>query len=294
VLFNITNTLFFFCIDIFIEHFSDKKNIGKVHGVYLTVYNVAWMISPFITGMLASGGHGYIPVYICAFITAIITMVGFILWVPSFRDASYSKVPFFQAYKFIRDKHHLASINIINFILQFFFVWMVIYTPIYLVEHLGFSWENIGVMFTYMLAPFVVIPLSLGVIIDKYKLHKRNLIVIGTIIMSISTICITFMDTKSIMFWALILCMTRVGAAIVETASEMYFFTHVKEEDAQLLSIYRDMSPLSYLIAPLLGTAVLLFFPFKYLFIILGILVLCIVYYVPRLKHSKNELHISH
>lgn len=294
VLFNITNTLFFFCIDIFVEHFSDKKSIGRVHGVYLTVYNIAWMISPFITGRLASDGHGYVPVYTFAFITALITMIGFISWVPSFHDASYSKVPFFQAYKFIREKHHLASINLINFILQFFFVWMVIYTPIYLVEHLGFTWENIGIMFTWMLAPFVVIPLTLGMIIDKYKIHKRTAIVVGTIIMSLSTIAITFMDTKSIAFWAFILCMTRVGAAMVETVSEMYFFTHVREEDAHLLSIFRDMSPLSYLVAPLLGTAILLFFPFKYLFIILGLFVLSILYYVPRLKHAKNELHLSH
>ena len=47
--------------------------------------------------------------------------------------------------------------------------------------------------------------------------------------------------------------MTRVGASMVETISEMYFFTHVREEDAHLLSIYRDMSPLSSFIAPLLG-----------------------------------------
>lgn len=294
VLFNITNTLFFFCIDIFIEHFSDKKNIGKVHGIYLTVYNIAWMISPLITGQLASEGRGYIPVYTFALITALITMIGFILWVPSFRDASYTKVPFFQAYKFIREKHHLASINIINFILQFFFVWMVIYTPIYLVEHLGFTWENIGIMFTWMLAPFVVIPLALGIIIDKYKFHKRTILAIGTVIMSLSTIAITFIDIKSIMFWALILCITRVGASMVETVAEMYFFTHVREEDSELLSIYRDMSPLSYLIAPLLGTAILLFFPFKYLFIILGVIVLSILYYIPSLKHSKNELHLSH
>lgn len=293
VIFNITNILFFFCIDIFVEHFGDKKILGKTHGVYLTIYNVGWMISPFITGYLTASGNGYNLVYTMSLFVAIATMIGFIIWVPSFKDATYNKVPFMKAYKFLKEKHHLSAINIINFILQFFFVWMVIYVPIYLIEHMGFKWQDLSIMFTMMLLPFVIMPLSLGFIIDKYKIHKRMLLVVGTIIMSASTAIIAFMDTHSVVLWALVLCLTRLGAATIETVSEIYFFTHVREEDAHLLSLFRDMSPLSYLVAPLLGTAVLTLLPFKYLFIILGIIVLSIFYYIPRLKHSSHELHLS-
>lgn len=293
VVFNVTNILFFFCIDIFVEHFSDRNTIGRARGLYLTIYNIGWMTSPFITGFLTTLGYGYIPVYIMSLIIAIIVIIGFILWIPSFRDASYTKVPFIQAYKFLKEKHHLASINIINFILQFFYALMVIYTPIYLIEHIGMTWESLSIIFTIMLLPFVIMPISISRAISRYQLHKRKLITIGAIIMGISTILVAFNHTNSIIVWAILLCMTRIGASLVESVSEIYFFTHVKEEDAHLLSLFRDMSPLSYLVAPLLGTAVLSLLPFNYLFIILGIIVLSILYYVPRLKHSPDELHLS-
>lgn len=293
VIFNVTNILFFFCIDIFVEHFSDRNTIGKARGVYLTIYNIGWMTSPFITGFLTTLGYGYIPVYMMSLIIALVVMTGFIFWIPSFTDASYAKVPFIQAYKFLRAKHHLGAINIINFILQFFYVWMVIYTPIYLTEHIGFTWNSLSIIFTVMLIPFVVMPISISRAITKFNLHKTKLIIIGTLIMSTATILVAFNHTNNIVLWAVLLCMTRIGASTVEAVSEIYFFTHVKEEDAHLLSLFRDMAPLSYLVAPLLGTAVLSLLPFNYLFIALGIIVLCILYYVPRLKHSPDELHLS-
>ncbi|MFA7191951.1 MAG: MFS transporter [Candidatus Paceibacterota bacterium] len=293
VVFNVTNILFFFCIDIFVEHFSERSTIGKARGVYLTVYNIGWMTSPFITGFLTTLGYGYTPVYMMSLLIALIVMIGFIFWIPSFTDASYAKVPFTQAYKFLREKHHLGAINIINFILQFFYVWMVIYTPIYLIEHIGFTWKSLSVIFTVMLIPFVVMPISISRAITRFNLHKTKLIIIGTLIMSSATVLIAFNHTNSIVLWAVLLCMTRIGASTVEAVSEIYFFTHVKEEDAHLLSLFRDMAPLSYLVAPLLGTAVLSLLPFNYLFIALGIIVLSILYYVPRLKHSSDELHLS-
>ncbi len=82
--------------------------------------------------------------------------------------------------------------------------------------------------------------------------------------------------------------MTRMGASIVEPPAAIYFFTHVKEEDAFLLGVFRDMTPVAYIIAPLIGTLVFVFFPFKDLFIILSLLLLCGLYYRPRLKHNHD------
>jgi MFS family permease len=293
MVFNITNVLFFFSADIFVEHFSGTSQIGKTRGVYLTMYNIGWMVSPFITGTLASGDGGYRNVYIATAFIALVVLIAIIKWIKSFEDTEYKAVPFYEGYKFLREKHHLASINIIYFILQFFYVWMVVYTPIYLIEHIGFTWKELSIMFTIMLTPFVFMPITLGHLIEKYQLHKTKLIKLGVTIMSISTASIFFLDTSNIFVWAFILLLTRIGASMVEAVSEIYFFTHVKEENANILSIFRNMAPLSYIVAPLLGTAILAFLPFKFLFIILGIFVITITYYIPKLRHSQNELHLS-
>jgi MFS family permease len=288
-----TNVLIFFCIDIFIEHFGNPKTIGKTRGLYLTIVSIAWMISPIITGILITRSGGYVAIYMIALLTTMITTLGLALAVKKFKDKTYTKTPFLATYKYLKTNPHMLAITLINFILQFFFVWMVIYTPIYLHEHIGFNWDQIGVIFTVMLAPFVIFGLPVGILIDRYHVKKRVLLVIGFVIMSVSTLSIAYLTTKSIATWALVLFFTRVGASIVEATSEIYFFTHVREEDAYLLGVFRDMAPVSYLIAPLIGSLIFMFLPFQSLFIILSIFVLTGLYYITHLKHAHEPTLIS-
>ena len=288
-----TNVLTLFSIDIFIEHFGDPKTIGKTRGLYLTIISLAWMVSPLITALLIGSGDGYLAIYAIAFFVTALTTIGLSLSVRKFRDKSYRKTPFLETYRYLKTNKHMLAITLINFILQFFFVWMVVYTPIYLIEHLGFTWDQIGVVFTIMLAPFVIFGLPVGILIDKYHVKKRTLLAIGFIIMSISTLSIAYISTTSVALWALVLFTTRVGASIVEATSEIYFFTHVREEDAYLLGVFRDMTPVAYMVAPLLGSLVFIFLPFKSLFTILAIFVLAGLYYVTKLKHSHGPELIS-
>lgn len=285
-----TNTLVSLCLDIFIEHFGNPATIGKTRGIYLTITNLAWMISPLITARLITKDGGYIAVYIVAFITVLLMMLGLLLSIKNFKDKTYNRAPFLETYRYLKTNRHMLSITVINFILQFFFTWMVVYTPIYLHQHIGLGWEQIGVIFTVMLAAFVFFGIPNGILIDKYHVSKRLLISIGLFILAASTFCIPFIHTKSIAIWALVLFLTRTGASLVETTSEIYFFTHVKEEDTYLLGVFRDMVPTAYIIAPLISTILFIFFPFKYLFIALGLIVLSGLYYVPHLKHNHEPI----
>lgn len=283
-----TNTLIFLCLDIFIEHFGNPETIGKTRGLYLTILNIAWMLSPLITATLITRDGGYIAVYILAFIMVVIMTISLLLSVKSFQDKKYKRTPFLETYRYLKTNPHMLSITIINFILQFFFAWMVVYTPIYLYQHIGLGWSQIGIIFTIMLAPFVIFGLPIGILIDKYHVSKRKLLFIGFTILSISTFLIPFITTKSIALWALVLFLTRTGASIIETTSEIYFFTHIKEEDAYLLGVFRDMTPVAYIVAPLVSTLIFIFFPFKYLFIVLAVIMLASFYYIPKLKHSHG------
>lgn len=281
-----TNTLVYLSIDIFIEHFGNPATIGKTRGAYLMIVNLAWMLCPLVTSFLITKEGGYISIYILSFIATIIMSIGLVFSVRKFEDKSYTKTPFLQTYKYLKENRHMLAITMINFILQFFFALMVIYTPIYLYEHLKFGWDQIGVIFTVMLAPFVIFGFPIGILIDKYHVKKRTLLYIGIVIMSISTFIMSFTASNSVSLWALILFMTRMGAATVEATGEIYFFTHTSEEDAYLLSVYRDMNPVAYIIAPMIGTIIFMFLPFKFIFAILGVIVLAGLYYIPHLKHN--------
>ena len=139
-----------------------------------------------------------------------------------------------------------------------------------------------------MLAPFVIFSLPIGVLVDKYHVKKRTLLYVGFVVIILSTLLIPTITTKSVLIWGAILFATRVGASIIETTSEIYFFTHIKEEEAYLLGVFRDMTPVAYIVAPLLSTIIFVFLPFKSLFIILSIILLAGFYYIPHLKHNHD------
>ncbi len=282
-----TNTLISLCLDIFIEHFGDKATIGKTRGIYLTITNLAWVLSPMASSFLITAG-GYRTIYLIAFMATIVMAFGLLLSVTTFTDALYKKTPLTEAFKYLKANKHMFAISFINFLLQFFYAWMVVYTPMYLIEQLGFGWDSIGIIFTIMLTPFILFGLPTGILIDKYHIRKRTLLIIGFIIMILSTVVIAFITTKSIAIWAGILFLTRTGAALVETSAEIYFFTHIKEEDAFMLGIFRDMTPVAYIVAPLIATILLAFMPFHYLFIALGIILVLGIYYTTKLKHNHE------
>lgn len=288
IVFAATNTLVLFCIDIFIEHFSDPSKTGKTRGLYLTIVNIAWMISPFISAKLITKTGGYTFVYVLAFAMVAIMTIGLVFSVKTFKDKVYIKTPFVETFRYLISNRHMWAIVSINFLLQFFFAWMVVYTPIYLYDHIGFTWDQIGIAFTVMLAPFVLLGLPLGILVDKYKVKRRNILKIGFAIAIISTISISFITTMNVLVWAIVLFMTRVGASMIETASEIYFFDHIDDQDANLLSIYRDMYPVAYIIAPTIATLIFFVLPFEYLFIILGMILSIGFYLIPKLKKIKN------
>ena len=285
-----TNTLVLLSIDIFIEHFGNPQTIGKNRGLYLTIINLAWMLTPLATVFLITKEGGYQTIYIISFLATIIMTIGLVFSVRTFEDKTYKKTPFLETYKYLKTNRHMLAITVINFILQFFFAWMVVYMPIYLYEHIGFGWDQIGIIFTIMLAPFIILGLPVGVLVDKYHVRKRTLLYIGILIMSISTFSISYITTKNIITWALVLFMTRIGASITETTSEIYLFTHIREEETHLLSVFRDMVPISYIVAPLISTLIFIFLPLKFLFAILGVITLTGLYYIPHLKHNHENI----
>ena len=292
VLFSMTNTLVFFCIDIFIEHFGTTKTIGKTRGTYLTILNIAWVLSPIFSSFLITKEGGYRTIYIIAFLMVALMTFGLVFATKSFKDKTYTRTPFLETFKYLKINSHMFAIMVINFLLQFFYVWMIIYTPIYFFNHLGFNWSQIGIMFTIMLVPFVILEFPIGIFIDKYNTNKKSLLYVGFAIIISFTALISFVTTLSIAMWSIILFMTRVGASIIESTTEIYFFTNVKEEDANVLGAYRDMTPISYIVAPIIATLIFLILPYKYLFVVLGLILATGFIYIPKLKNKHNDENI--
>jgi len=272
-------------LDVFMEDFSSDSSIGRFRGFYLMIVSSAWVIAQLISGSIITKSS-YAGIYL--FSAGFMVLVSFIftLFLQDFEDPKYKKVPIIRTIKFFIQNKNISKIYLINLILRFFYAWMIIYSPIYLHEYIGFTWNQIGIIFTIMLLPFVILEFPLGKLSDK--IGEKKMLLFGFVIISFFTTIIPLLHTQELWLWAGILFLTRVGAATIEVMGETYFFKSVSEENADAISFFRNAAPLSFVIAPLLAIPVLLFIPsFEYLFFVLDAILLLGLFTTLRLRDVR-------
>ena len=258
-------------LDIFLESFSSNNKTGKIRGTFLTIANSAWLISP-ILGSYFLGNEEFANIYILSGLL-LIPVIGLVVFnLHSVKEPEYSRLPFWRSFGEIWSDRNIKGVLLIQFLLQFFYAWMIIYTPIYLHEIVGFEWSTIGYIFTVMLLPFVLLESVLGRFADANG--EKKILSIGFIIMGISTILIAFVTDHNPYIWTAILFMTRVGAAMVEVMTDTYFFKKIDASKTHIISFFRTARPLAYVIGPLIATLLFTVFDMKGLFIFLGFLML--------------------
>ncbi|MFA4975731.1 MAG: MFS transporter [Candidatus Paceibacterota bacterium] len=272
-------------LDIFIEDFSKNSNIGKFRGFYLMIINFAWVIAQTISGSIIAKSS-FQGIYLFGAGIMLLTSFIFVFFLHDFKDPKYIKEPILKTIKTFIKNSSLSKIYLINLILKFFFAWMVIYTPIYLYEHIGFNWEQIGFIFTIMLIPFILLDFPLGKLSDK--IGERKILLLGFFTTILFTFFIPFIKNPEVWIWAIILFGTRIGGATIEVMAESYFFKEITDKNADEISFFRNTYPLSFIIAPLIAIPILLLVPsFEYLFFVLSVILLIGFFITLRLKDVK-------
>jgi MFS family permease len=282
ILYMVLNYMIFFCLDIFIEDFSPDNETGKIRGLFLTAINLGWVFSPLLSSFII-GKVGYSGVYMTSLFLFLPIFLLILINFKNFKDPAYTKISIKENLKLISGNKNIRSIYLMNILLQFFYVGMIVYTPIYLFKYLHFSWETIGLMFIPMLSSFVILQFPLGRLSDR--IGEQEMLYAGFAVMALSTVALFFLPASALA-WAIGLLMTRVGAATVEVMAEVFFFKQVKVQDSRTISFFRSASPISFLIAPILMTIFLYFFPFKYIFIAIGSVMLLGLYFNYQIKDT--------
>ncbi len=273
-------------LDVFLEAYTDGHHVGHVRGLYTTILNASWLIGPLIGGMLINGGDNYRDTYIAS-----LAMLFPLIYLihrnfPRFKDPRYMHLSPWKLIQHIWSNHSWRKLFFGNVILQTFYAWMVIYSPIYLHKTVGFDWDEIGIILTVMLLPFVLIQYRLGKLADT-RYGEKEIMAIGFGIMGISTIVLAFITSTSVLVWAIALFMTRIGAAAVEIMMETYFFKTVSLRDTATLGMFRITRPFSNFIAPLVTGFGLLFVTHEYLFVVIGVISLIGLYPALTIKDTK-------
>lgn len=271
-------------MDVFLEAYSDVQHVGGIRGLYLTITNTAWILAPLIGASIVDGDQ-YKRIFMASF--GLLFLLFYLVRknFTHFHDPKYPRISVAKTIEHISHNSDLVKVFSANIILQTFYAWMVIYSPIYLHEHLGFAWDEIGIMFTIMLLPFVIFELPLGKLADR-GLGEKEIMSAGFIILGAATYALSFISAHSVFLWALALFITRVGASSAEVMIETYFFKKIAVRESNVLGVFRITRPFAYIIAPFITAIGLLYTSEQNLFIILGLFVFCGLFFTLTIRDT--------
>lgn len=265
----------YFILDMLIEHFSKSGTTGTTRGLWLVIYNVGYLIGPLIAGLVADTDR-FELVYLLAGL-CIITMM--LIYARDLEDVVFRS--HHNGKSLLRNMLRLSKRTTLwpgyaaSFALAFFFSWMAIYTPIYLHEFMGFDWATIGGIFAIMHIPYITLELPIGHLIDRCRCEDR-IVAAGFAIIALTTASLALIENTDFAIWAIGLALTRVGASLVQVGSESNFFKHISDKDADMVAVFRNATPVAYLVGPLLGTLALTVVSYQGMFVVLGgIMLVC-------------------
>jgi MFS family permease len=261
----------YYCLDIFIEEESDNGHTGEIRGTYFTIMNAGIAVGPLLLTVL-DGGEDFIRIYWAAFLLLIVPFLVSV-WILITRHPHKKVVRPWHLLPFKTWWHrrNVRGVTLAKLVLETFYAIMVIYTPIYANSVIGFTWEELAIIFSIALIPFVIIEWPAGRLADKYW-GEKEMMTAGFFIAGTMVLLIPFLP-KSLAWWALTLFFSRVGAALIEIMCETYFFKQISAKDTGLLSIYRLARPSGNIIGAALGATLLAAGSFSTLFFALAVIV---------------------
>lgn len=281
-----------FSFDIFFEHTALIRGRGKTRGLFLALCNIGWVIGPLASARIIN--HlGFTGIYALALIIFSLLVIVLELGLKHYHDPTYTSHRSHMMLGKIWKVPTLHAVIFANFILQFFFAWMVVYMPIYLNQNLGIPWSTIGIIFSIMLTAFVILDYPLGRLADKIG-SEKELAAIGFVIMAGTVFCFAYLPILTIPLIGILLFLSRVGAATVEAMTEIHFFKIIDGENPMFLTILRDVRPLSYIVTPLVAIASITIFSFKTSFAILGLFLIAGFFVAFKMEKKKVWWQRSH
>ncbi len=272
--------------DIVLEAYSTDGETGRIRGLFLSVWNLGFLVGPLISVYLLQH-YGFNGIFV---VTMLLYAVMFIAIFMALNDikghVKRQDLSLKKTIKIFKNNPSLVKSYWMSFTLRFFYAVMTIFMPLYLRE-IGLSWTEIGLVFTIMLIPFVLVEYPAGILADK-KYGEKEMLFIGLSIIICSVVVMYFVQNSTLVFWMIILFISRIGAALLESMQDSYFYKQIDENDVALINFFRSTRAVAYIASAAL-VGIMFFFSddTKSIFIVLFIVLAIGLYPVITLKDTK-------
>jgi len=281
--------LIFFNIDVFMEEQigENEAATGSRRGLLLTLASFVGALAPLVSGLvITEGSGGFTNAYLVSAATVIPVIALMVYFFKDFSDPSYDRVDLSIAISNFWRQTNVRFVFLAHFVLQMFFMFMVVYVPLYLTGTIGLSWAEFGIVMFFAQMAYVLLEYPVGIMADKY-IGEKEMMALGFLIIAVSTSWIAFTTESSVFTWAIIMFITRVGASLVEVTTESYFFKQTKSSDAQVISFFRITRPLAYILGAMVASLTLLYVPFNLLFVVLAFMMIPAMFFTLQIEDSK-------
>lgn len=241
-----------FNLDVLFEAYTHIKDRGRSRGIYLTVWNIPFIIVPIIMSTFKVDSLNI--VYI---ISSILLLPFFYLVFTYIKNPENiedtlitSNMKLWEKLKnFFGDKLDRGSF-IIQSTLHLYYGATAVILPIYLHSVFNFDWDKIGLIFAAMTAPFILIQIPFGNIEDK-KHNEKAMLHLGYIIAILFTVLLIFIKpdldpNTSFLLFAIFLFVANAGCSLIEISMESIFYKHVTARDSSALLMFRMARILPY------------------------------------------------
>ena len=281
--------LIIFNLDVFMEEHigNDEGLTGTRRGLLLTLLSLVGALSPFISSELIAKANGaFTYPYIVSALALLPIIFILLFYFKDFQDPPYTDMKALEAIRGFWLRKDIRAVFIVHFVLQIFFMCMVVFTPLYLIKYVGLSWAQFGMVMFFGQLAYVIMEYPIGIVADKL-IGEKEMMALGLMIMAISTAWISFVSVQSVIMWAVVMFVTRIGASFVEVTTEVHFFKRTNSTDAQVISFFRVTRPLAYIAGAIIASLSLLYLPFNLLFVVIAFLMIPTMFVTLDIQDTK-------
>lgn len=272
--------------DIVLEAYSTDGDTGRIRGLFLSVWNLGFLVGPLMSVYLLQH-YGFNGIFVVTMLLYVVMFIAIFMALNDIKGhVKRQDLSLKKTIKIFKNNPSLVKSYWMSFTLRFFYAVMTIFMPLYLRE-IGLSWTEIGLVFTIMLIPFVLVEYPAGILADK-KYGEKEMLFIGLSIIICSVVVMYFVQSPALVFWMVILFVSRVGAALLESMQDSYFYKQIDENDVALINFFRSTRAVAYIASAAL-VGVMFFFSddTKSIFIVLFIVLAIGLYPVITLKDTR-------
>jgi hypothetical protein len=289
ILFLLFDQMLLVSLDILLDSCTSTEATGRTRGSHLMILNIGFIVGPFVsTWLLAS--FNFVSVFSLVLVFKLIA-----LSIAFFRLGQINHVNLSREtvggllLKAIKNVD-VRRIYYISFALEVFYGLMIMYSPIYL-ESIGMSLRQIGLVFTIMLIPFLLVEYPVGWIADK-ELGEKEMIIFFLSLIALTTAWVYYLDKPIVWLWAIGLFATRIGAASLEVLRDSYFYKKIGDDDVDLIDFFRTARPVAYITAALLSVFVVEIYSVHEMFLLASLVLVSALFPAWRLRDNLSEREI--